>query len=517
MAVSVDDKQIRRIAVPNEHTDPGEFRLRTRLRAGSRRIGLSFVNDLYIKAQGGNPAQDRNLTIHHVRLQEVASGIPKLDPSKISPQHKRIFFVQPRSPAEYDDASRKILQRFASRAYRRPVDTADLGRLVSLAENIREQGGSFEEGIQVAVQAVLISPKFLFRVEPPSSDIEFSDYRELDEFELATRLSYFLWSSMPDDELLAYAVQGKLREGNNLERQIARMLRHPHSNAFVRNFVSQWLKLRALEEFRPSPREFPRWNDEIRKLAERETYTFFSAVMRRNMSVLRLLDGEFTYLNEKLARYYGIPGVDGDAFQPVSLKGSQRAGLLTQASVLAVTSHPTRTSPVKRGQWILENLLNSPPPPAPAGVPELKDKGQLVGTMREQLEQHRADPGCASCHKLMDPLGFALENFDAVGAFRERDNGVPIDASGILPDGSRVEGARDLRDVLVKQHQEKFVRCFVEKVMTYALGRGLEYYDKCAVDQIMASLENSDYKFSSLLVGIVRSDPFQKKGQREIE
>lgn len=235
------------------------------------------------------------------------------------------------------------------------------------------------------------------------------------------------------------------------------------------------------------------------------------------MSVLRLLDGEFTYLNEKLARYYGIPGVDGDAFQPVSLKGSQRAGLLTQASVLAVTSHPTRTSPVKRGQWILENLLNSPPPPAPAGVPELKDKGQLVGTMREQLEQHRADPGCASCHKLMDPLGFALENFDAVGAFRERDNGVPIDASGILPDGSRVEGARDLRDVLVKQHQEKFVRCFVEKVMTYALGRGLEYYDKCAVDQIMASLENSDYKFSSLLVGIVRSDPFQKKGQREIE
>lgn len=318
---------------------------------------------------------------------------------------------------------------------------------------------------------------------------------------------------MPDQRLLALAYQNKLREGNNLEFEIKRMIDDKRAREFVRNFAGQWLTLRNLDSLSPDPRQFPNWNDQVRDLAVQETLTFFYAVMQKNMSVTRLLDADFTYVNEDLARFYGISGVRGDTFQPVSLKGTPRAGLLTHASVLAVTSNPTRTSPVKRGKWLLENLLASPPPPAPPGVPELEDKQALTGTLRERLEQHRENPACANCHKLMDPLGFALENFDAVGQFRTKDGTYLVDASGELPDGTRVEGALELQQLLVERHKEQFMRCLTEKMLTYALGRGLEYYDKCAVDKIMADLERDD-RFSTLLVGIVRSDPFQKKGER---
>lgn len=319
---------------------------------------------------------------------------------------------------------------------------------------------------------------------------------------------------MPDKRLLALAYQNKLREGNVLEFEIKRMIDDPRAKEFVRNFAGQWLTLRNLDSLSPDPRLFPKWNDNIRDLAVQETLTFFYFVMQKNMSVTRLLDADFTYLNDELARYYGIPGVRGDKFQPVSLKGTPRAGLLTQASILAVTSNPTRTSPVKRGKWLLENLLATPPPPAPPGVPELEEKkGALTGTLRQRLEQHRQNPACANCHKLMDPMGFALENFDAVGQYRTKDGNYIIDASGELPDGTRVQGALQLQQLLVENNKEQFVRCLTEKMLTYALGRGLEYYDKCAVDKIMADLKEDD-RFSTLLVGIVRSDPFQKKGER---
>lgn len=320
---------------------------------------------------------------------------------------------------------------------------------------------------------------------------------------------------MPDNQLLALAWSGKLREGDNLQKQIARMMKDPRSNEFVENFAGQWLTLRKLKNFKPNSDQFPKWNDETRKLVERETLTFFAGVMRKNMSVLELLDGEFTYLNEPLADFYGIPNVKGKEFREVSLKGTGRAGLLTQASVLAVTSNPTRTSPVKRGKWILDNLLAQSPPPAPAGVPEL-EKVKLSGTLRQRLEQHRADPACANCHKLMDPLGLALENYDAIGRYRTHDEGQPIDASGVLPDGTAVKNSQELRKVLSSKHRDDFVQCLTEKMLTYALGRGLEYYDKCAVDKIVAKMKQDNYRFSTLLTEIVLSEPFQKKGTRDM-
>jgi Protein of unknown function (DUF1588)/Protein of unknown function (DUF1585)/Protein of unknown function (DUF1592) len=293
------------------------------------------------------------------------------------------------------------------------------------------------------------------------------------------------------------------------------MMKDPRSNEFVENFAGQWLTLRKLKNFQPNSDQFPKWNDETRKLVERETLTFFAGVMRKNMSVMELLDGDFTYLNEPLADFYGIPNVKGKEFREVSLKGTGRAGLLTQASVLAVTSNPTRTSPVKRGKWILDNLLAQSPPPAPPGVPEL-EKVKLTGTLRQRLEQHRADPACANCHKLMDPLGLALENYDAIGRYRTHDEGQPIDASGVLPDGTAVKNSEELRKILSSKHRDDFVQCLTEKMLTYALGRGLEYYDKCAVDKIVAKMKQDNYRFSTLLTEIVLSEPFQKKGTRDM-
>lgn len=529
LGVAVDGKIVHRIVVPNPRSQPHDYAVSLSLQPGDRQVSIRFLNDFYQPALGGRAALDRNLVIHHVRLWGRQPGSEQLAPNTLSRQHQRIIFTRPTTASNSLLATQHVIERLASRAFRRPVEPDDLQRLVELARGVQQDGGSFEESIQVALQAILISPRFLFRVEPPSQPPAAygaeaasladgaSEFRVLDEFELATRLSYFLYSSMPDDELLSLAWRGELRKGDNIQRQINRMLHDKRSNAFVENFASQWLTLRRLEDFEPSPSLFPKWNDEIAQLATRETLTFFADIVRNDMSILRLLDGDFTWLNEPLATYYGISGVQGDAFRKVSLQGTPRAGLLTQASILAVTSNPTRTSPVKRGKWILDNLLASPPPPAPPGVPELKDKGQLGGSLRQQLEQHRADPACASCHKLMDPLGFALENFDAVGIYRQRQNGQDIDASGVLPNGTRVVGASELQAVLVNQHQEEFINCFTEKMLTYALGRGLEYYDKCVVDAIVDSLRETDYKFSTLLAEIVLSDPFQKQGQREIQ
>ncbi len=375
------------------------------------------------------------------------------------------------------------------------------------------QGDSFEKGIQLALQAVLVSPHFLFRVErDPEGE---ALVRDLDDYELATRLSYFLWSSMPDDELFQLAGKGQLRKGDNLQRQVERMLADPKSQAYIDSFCSQWLQLRALDDMTFDEQLFPGTDRKLLADMRKETELFFTALVRDNLSILRLLDADFTFVNDRLARHYGIDGVDGGDFQRVSLKGTPRAGVLTHASVLAVTSNPTRTSPVKRGKFVLDNLLGAPPPPAPDNVPTLEDDGRmLTGTLRQRTEQHRSNPACASCHQLMDPLGFALENFDAVGRWRTEDEGLAVNAAGELPTGEKFNGPAQMRQVLMDVKRDEIVQCMIEKSLIYALGRGLEYYDICAVQEIRQALEKDDYHYSALVLGVVRSAPFQKRARK---
>src|SRR6266571_2855589 len=333
----------------------------------------------------------------------------------------------------------------------------------------------------------------------------------IDEYALASRLSYFLWSSMPDDELFAEAGRGSLRK--NLEAQVRRMLKSPKSRALVENFADQWLQIRNLSLVSPAREVFPSFDEELRAAMQKETELFFGTIMREDRSVLEFLDARYTFLNERLARHYGISGVKGEAFQRVAFKHGQRGGLLTQASILTITSNPTRTSPVKRGKWVLENILGSPPPPPPPGVPELKE-GQaaaLTGTLRQRMEQHRANALCASCHARMDPIGFGFENFDGLGGWREKDGNFPIDPAGQLVSGETFKGPADLKAILLKRKKDVFVRCLSEKMLTYALGRGLDYYDKCALDGICKEVAKRKYKFTSLVLGVVKSTPFEKR------
>ena len=416
-----------------------------------------------------------------------------------------------------DDAIAKIIRRLAARAYRRPISDRELARLMKLIVAARVRGESTEAAVQIALQAILVSPKFLFRVELDSDAPGATLIRALNEYELASRLSYFLWSSMPDDELFKLAARNKLRE--NLDRQVPRMLRDPKAKALVQNFAGQWLQLRNLDLASPDKSQFPAFDEELRRAMRTESEMFFEAIVREDRSVLDLLDADFTFVNARLARHYGIKGVEGDYFRRVSLPagggqgaGQARGGVLTQAAMLTVTSNPTRTSPVKRGKWILVNILGTPPPDPPPNVPTLLDDRKAVagGTVRQRMEQHRSDPNCAVCHKEMDALGFALENFDPVGAWRTKDGAFPIDASAQLPDGRSFNGPRGLKTVL-RVGKEPFARCLTGKLLTYALGRGVESYDKPAVDAIVAAAKANGYKFSTIVLGIVHSDPFQKR------
>ena len=516
VVISVDGKKVEELTVKTDTpNNPEAFKIPLKLRAGKRLLEIAFVNDHYIAPKDGNPAQDTNLYIYDLRLtgQKAAEPIPE---SALPEIHRELVRDSvPSATRTVADAAKDVMRRIASRAFRRPASDEELNRLASIVEKTVESGDTYEIGLQTALTAILVSPNFLFKVEEPALRIG-NEYPLLSDFELATRLSYFLWSSTPDRELLTLASTKQLRAPGVLAAQLDRMIRDERARDFVRNFAGQWLTLRKLESFTPNEGQFPDWNEQIRDLSRTETYYLFLYVLRENMSVLRLLDADFSFMNEKLARFYGIPGVQGDKFQLVSLKGQKRLGILTHASVLAVTSNPTRTSPVKRGKWILDNVLGTPPPPAPAGVPEL-DKAELVGTLRQQLEQHRANPACASCHKQMDPLGLALENYDAIGRWRTSDRGNPIDASGELPTGEKVRNPGDLIRLIRDQKSEQFVRTLTEKLMTYGLGRGLEYYDRCAIDQILAKASKNDYRFQELLLGIITSDPFGRKGTRDEE
>jgi hypothetical protein len=380
--------------------------------------------------------------------------------------------------------------------------------LNNLASQVQKETGSFEEGIAVSLQAILLSPHFLFRIESRPTNASAS----ITSYELASRLSYFLWSSMPDDELLKAAARGKLARPAILAAQVRRMLLDPKADALVENFGAQWLQTRALESAKPDRKKFPVFDEYLRLSMARETELFFASILREDRSVLDFIDADYSYLNERLARFYDVPGVQGPEFRKVLFAhDSQRGGLLTQASVLTISSYANRTSPVLRGKWVLDNLLGAPPPPPPPDVPNLDDsKIGTTSSLREQLELHRKNPICASCHVRMDPLGFGLENFDAVGAWRTKDGEFPINASGTLPDGRSFTGPQGLKSIL-KSQPDAFTESLTRKMLTYALGRGLEPSDDAAVKAIVRQVAANDYRIESLILGIVNSQPFQMR------
>jgi hypothetical protein len=478
------------------------------LKSGGRRIGVEFLNDFYDPEASDPERRDRNLYVGTIEvigpLDEQLASLPETH-TRIIP--RRLTWVAvPLPPRQVV----KLLRRFASSAFRHPATDDEVRRLAKLVTLAEQEGDSLERGMQLAIEAVLASPSFLFRSELDPQPDNPRKIHPIDPYELASRLSYFLWSSMPDDALMADARRGSLRD--HLQSQVRRMLADGKSDALVENFGDQWLQIRRLDEMQPDPDRFPNFDAALRAAMQRETHLFLAAVLREDRDIMELIDARFTFLNQRLARHYGVPDVDGDRFRRVELAAGPRGGVLTQASVLTATSNPTRTSPVKRGKWILEQILADSPPPPPPGIQELPEDQAAVlsGSVRERFEQHRADPSCAVCHDRMDPLGFALENFDAVGAWRDRDGTFPIDASAKLPDGEQVDGPDGLKKIL-KERRDVLRRCLAEKLLVYALGRGLEPYDRRSVSEITQATAAAGDRLSDLIVAICASDPFQMR------
>ena len=489
----------------------GEIVSRVRVEAGAHdfRVSYPHVADIVDPRDNVLPDGRRILYIDYLDI------VGPFDPSPAPPaSHDRIFVCR-HPPGEHQEScAGEIVTDLARRAYRRPATPAEVTRLTGLIAEAQQVGDSFEEGVRVAVQAVLLSPHFLFRIERDQPAAT-GGAHPVSDHELASRLSYFLWADMPDDELFRLADAGRLGRPEVLDAQVRRMLADRKSAALVDSFAAQWLQLRNLDRVKPDPARFPTVDDELRDAMRRETALFVEAIIREDRSVLDLIDGPFTFLNGPLAHHYGITGIAGEAFRRVALAGTQRGGLLTQASILTVSSYPTRTSPVLRGKWVLDNLLGAPPPDPPEGVPALDEAAVgASGSLRTQLERHRADPTCAVCHDQIDPLGFGLERYDAAGAWRTHDGEFPIDDSGTLPDGTTFRGARELKAIL-KSQQEAFTRNLAAKLLTYALGRGLESDDAAVVETIRAQAADAGHRFSSLVRGVVLSEPFRMRRGEE--
>ncbi len=410
-----------------------------------------------------------------------------------------------------DLSARAIITDFARRAFRRPVNGIEVARFMWIYAQTQKKGGNFEQGLQTALTAVLVSPHFLFRGELQPEPDNPKSAAPVSEFALASRLSYFLWSTMPDDTLFVEAQRGTLRK--NLDTQIKRMLADPKAEALVENYAGQWLQIRNLQHVQPDAKTYPDWDKPLAAAMERETEMLFENVMHEDRSILDLLAADFTFVNERLAKHYGIDGVEGEAFVKVKLPANRPGGILGQGSFLTLTSNPTRTSPVKRGKFVLDNLLGTPPPPPPPDVPDLDDakRVELKGTLRQKMEQHRKNEICASCHARMDPIGFGLEKFDGIGAFRERESGSEIDSSGELVSGETFKGPTELRQILLTKKRGDVLRCASEKMLTYALGRGLEYYDRTAIEKMTRNLDAGGAKFSTLVGEVVKSVPFQMR------
>lgn len=488
--------------------------------------GLSEERIAQIKQRIAARSKEK-VPVNDARVNVLEIGGPYAQAAGPSPESlKKIFVCGHLHGGHTPDCARRIVSDLGCRAFRRPLTPQEITRYMQLVAQVRSQGDSFEEGICLALQGMLVSPHFLYRIErdPPAMKVSAVSLPAQDpaghlisQYELASRLSYFLWSSLPDETLRECADHQSLRQPAILKAQIQRMLKDPKASALAENFEGQWLQIRALESAKPDRGRFPDFDDYLRMSMRQETELFFENVIREDRSIVDLLVGRYTFLNERLANFYGIPGVEGPAFRRVDLANTQRGGILTQASVLTVTSYPNRTSPVLRGKWILENILNAPPPAPPPGVPALDVSS--VGreaSLRQQLEAHRRNPTCASCHARMDPLGFGLENFDAVGAWRASDGKFAIDASGSLPDGRSFQGPGGLKTIL-EADRGVFAQCLTSKLLTYALGRGLEGYDRATVKEITRKLAANDYRFSSLVLEIVTSRPFQmRRGDRTL-
>ena len=501
-----------------EHQTADErLKARIRVTAGPHKLGVTFLKKPSSLLETKRQPYQAHYNMHrHPRLSPAIYQISITGPYHAeghgdTPSRRRIFICEPKEPGEEESCARRILSMLMRRAYRRPVNDADIRKPMEFYREARA-GGDFDAGIEMALGAVLVNPQFLFRIEPdPPGVAPHSAYR-IPDIQLASRLSFFLWSSIPDDELVDLATRGELSKPEVLERQVRRMLADPRSRSLVDNFAGQWLHLRNLESMTPDLRSFPDFDDNLRQAFRLETELLFEDVLREDLSVLDLLKSDHTYLNERLARHYGISHVHGSRFRRIPVgEGGERGGLLRQGSILTVTSYATRTSPVIRGKWILENLLGTPPPPPPANVPALKDNTVSSSlSVRERLAEHRRNIACAGCHKLMDPVGFSLENFDAVGRWRTFEEGRPIDATGGLPDGSEFEGVTGLEQALLKR-PELFVGTLAEKLLTFALGRVVEHNDAPAIRKIVRDARAKDYRFSSLILGIATSTPFQMR------
>jgi hypothetical protein len=472
---------------------------------GQQEIRFVYLNDLN---EGGDG--DRDLAIHHVEL--VGPMHLESNDFPFPPAHRRIMRVEPSSHHSATDALRINLTDLAHRAFRQPPGEFDIDRIVELANAAFNRGESFERAMQLGLQTILVSPQFLFRVENAVRPDDSTYAHAIGQYELASRLSYFLWSTMPDAELFRAAEQGNLTEPEDLILQMERMLESPQSVALVRNFAGQWLNLRNLEDVRPNRQLFPEFSEQLAEDMQAETLLLVEHLLREDKSLLELLTARYTFVNERLAALYGLSGVTGTEFRRVSLTDVPRKGVLTHAGILTLTSDPGRTLPVKRGKWILEAILGSAPPPPPPNIPSLaeKEEGQPTATLREQLERHRQDASCSGCHQMMDPLGLAFENYDAIGRWRDNAEGQPVDPTGALPDGRTFQNAMELTDLLREQKTE-YAQQITRAMLTYALGRGLEPYDQCAVDRIVSELEQNDYRFRTLVREVIFSRPFRRR------
>jgi len=502
------------ITARSDATD-ARLKVRVPVKAGPRLVAAAFIRKMAENTNRLRPFLRSTAGTYdstgrpHVKSLTVAGPFNSTGPGD-TPSRRAVFVCRPTTAAAEEPCARRIFTTLARRAYRRPVSDHDLAPLLSFYRDGRKKG-SFDTGVQLALRRLLASPTFIFRIEDDPAAVAPGAVYRISDIELASRLSFFLWSSMPDDVLLDLAAAGRLRQPAVLEAQVRRMLADPKAHALVENFAGQWLHIRNLQNIAPNTDEFPDFDNDLRDAFRRETELFFASIVREDRDVLDLMTADYTFVNERLARHYGLPNVYGSQFRRVALTGEARRGLLGKGSILLATSHADRTAPTLRGKWILENLLGSPPPPPPANVPPFEQTaGAKPRTIRERLESHRANPSCASCHRTMDGLGFTLENFNAVGAWRTRDAGYEVNAEGAMADGQRAVGVAGLRAALAK-HPDVFVGTLTEKLMTYALGRGLQHYDMPVVRGIVGDAGKQDNRFSALVMGIVKSAPFQMR------
>ena len=535
MEVRVDRALVKRLTVGGEeapkakpgvpvdpHMEKGDgIEARFQAKAGNRVVGVAFVNE-FVETEADSEVVVRPPIAQLNDFFRFQDGEPSVEGITVAgpfnpkgagdtPSRRAIFICKPTNRKDEEPCARKIVSSLAHHAYRRPVTAEDLQPLMYLYRNAR-RSGNFEQGIESSLRGILVSPKFLFRIERDPINIAPNTPYKVNDIDLASRLSFFLWSSIPDTQLLELAEAGKLKEPKILEQQVKRMLADPKAKALMANFFGQWLQLRNLTSAQPDVATFTDYDDNLREAFLQEMQLFLENMLREDRSLVDLLDAKYTFVNDRLARQYGIPNLYGSFFRRVELTDERRWGLLGKGGILMLTSYPNRTSPVLRGKFVLENIMGTPPPPPPPNVPPLKETGNdgKKITVRQMMEQHRANPACASCHARMDPLGFAMENFDAIGRWRTMEENAPIDTSGTFPDGSKFQGILELRKILMS-HPERFVATVTENLMTYALGRGVEYYDQPAIRKIVQQAAPGGYRWSSIVLGIVNCVPFEMR------